>query len=165
MTALNVVVLVIALLMPNTQGRSSSMKADVDRLVQAAERLTGDWPSQPPPAVREVGLVAQYGRDVVPLLTALLSDDSSVERLRDIVPWSLGEIGDRRAVEPLLQGLAQDDLSMRLLAISALEKLNAQEALPRLRELSGDERKAHPNDPFTIAQAARHAIATISQSQ
>ena len=56
------------------------MQPDVDRLVQAAENLTGTWPSQPPPAIPEVAVVARHGKAVVPLLMVLLSDDPDAER-------------------------------------------------------------------------------------
>src|SRR5689334_1275486 len=59
-----------------------SMQADVDRLVQAAERLDQAWPSQPPPPLPEVSVVAHHGRAVVPLLVSLLSDDPNAERER-----------------------------------------------------------------------------------
>jgi HEAT repeat protein len=92
---------------------------------------------------------------LVPLL-----DDKDVQ---DIVPWSLGEIGDRRAIEPLIEQTKQDDPSARVLAILALERLNAHEALPRLRALLGDNRKANFGDGTTVAEAARRAIAVLSQ--
>jgi HEAT repeat protein len=95
----------------------------------------------------------------VPLLIPLLNDGD----VKNIVPWSLGEIGDRRAVGPLLQVLEKDDPSMRVLAIYALEKLNAHDALPKLRELLEDKRKSNFGGLTTVAQAARRAIATISQ--
>ena len=59
---------------------SASMKADVARLVRAAEQLTGAWPMQAPPPIAEVASVARHGREVVPLLMALLSDDPNAER-------------------------------------------------------------------------------------
>ena len=58
------------------------MQSDVDRLVRAAEGLEGTWPSQPPPPVPEVAIVARHGKAVVPLLMALLFDDPHAERDR-----------------------------------------------------------------------------------
>jgi len=350
MMLLIAVALLIALPMSETQVPSAAMKADVDRLVQAAEQLAGGWPSQPPPAIPEVVLVARHGKAVVPLLTALLSDDPNAERdqkrwkvqqqaslalcriysesthcgrtycdgdpperignvkrswlakiasdaemgglsakkqldrfkqekvfwrqfelgralaetgdrdvvreleawltiddrhvrgnvafvlarlgdprgfdaiaqiladrslravaqgspgvagdlrqaqvradryyaahllgdlkdprgvpllipllndrdVKEIVPWSLGEIGNPGAVEPLVHVLEQDDPSMRVLAIYALEKLNARAALPKLRELLQDNRKSNFGDLTTVAEAARRAIATISRAR
>jgi hypothetical protein len=57
----------------------AAMQADVERLVQAAGRLTASWPTQPPPSVPEVSDVARHGKRVAPLLVALLSDDPNVE--------------------------------------------------------------------------------------
>jgi HEAT repeat protein len=344
------VVLLVVLLPPLQTAAAqttSTMQPDVDRLVQAAEKLAGTWPSQPPPAVPEVAVVARHGKAVVPLLMVLLSDDPDAERdpkrwkvqqqvslalsriysesqhcgrtycdddpperiarvrdgwlrviasdeerqalsarellerfkaekvfwrqfeigqalaaandrgaiaeleswlthddrhlrgnvafvvgrlgdprgfetigailadrgprsagqgipggnwsvqaqiradryyaahllgdlkdrrgvealipllndkdVQDIVPWSLGEIGDRRAIDPLIEETKQDDPSARVLAILALERLNAHEALPRLRALLGDNRKANFGDRTTVAEAARRAIAVLSQ--
>ena len=92
------------------------------------------------------------------LLIPLLND----EDVNDVVPWSLAEIGDRRAVRPLIEQLDRDDPSTRVPAISALEELNAREALPRLRELLKDSRRSNHGGRTTVAEAARHAIAVIS---
>jgi hypothetical protein len=48
-------------------------------------------------------------------------------------------------------------------AISALEKLNARDALPRLQELLQDTRKSNFGNGVSVAEAARRAIAVISQ--
>lgn len=325
---------------------SAVVKADVDRLVRAAEQLTGRWPAQPAPAVPEVAFVARHGRDVTPLLMDLLSDDPNAERdqkqwkvqqqaalalariyeepvpcgraycdgdpperianvkrgwerkiaadaelralsaadlvarfkqenmffrqleiarvfpagpnpdvvralepwlshddrhlrgnvalllarlgdprgfstiveiladrsprsegqgipggrwslsgqirsdryfaahllgdLKDprgvdvlipllddpdtesIVPWSLAEIGDRRAIPPLIEMLSRDAPATRVYTIYALERLNAREALPRLRELLNDHRKSNLGTPVTVSDAARRAIAAIT---
>jgi HEAT repeat protein len=51
------------------------------------------------------------------------------------VAWALGEIGDRRAIQPLIAALKNRDALVRVSAIQALEKLQATEALPHLRAL------------------------------
>ena len=94
------------------------------------------------------------------LLVSLLSDPD----VGDVVPWSLAAIGDRRAVEPLIGQTAQEDPSVRVLAILALEELHAREALPRLRELLQDNRRSNFGERLTVAEAARHAIAIISEA-
>ena len=67
----------LAVLLPSLQTEAAqtanTMQPDVDRLVRAAEGLAGTWPSQPPPAIPEVAIVARHGKAVVPLLMALLS--------------------------------------------------------------------------------------------
>jgi HEAT repeat protein len=95
----------------------------------------------------------------VDLLIPLLNDKD----VDYIVPWSLAEIGDRRAIRPLVAQTDQDDPSLRVLAIGALETLKAREALPRLRQLLQDDRKSHFGEGTTVADAAKHAIAVISQ--
>src|SRR5688572_21157332 len=69
-------------LQPGTTAPTRAMQADVDRLVLAAQQLTETWPTQPPPPIPEVALVAQHGESVTPMLLALLSEDPSVERDR-----------------------------------------------------------------------------------
>jgi hypothetical protein len=96
----------------------------------------------------------------VPLLIPLLRD----AEVRSVVPWSLAQIGDPRAIGPLLDVLDGDDPFMRVLAIFALETLNATQALPKLRGLLDDNRKTHAGEPITVAEAARRAINRIEQS-
>jgi HEAT repeat protein len=55
----------------------------------------------------------------VPILIPLLKD----EDVKVIVPWSLAEIGDKSAIPPLKEALADKDLTMRASALRALEKL------------------------------------------
>jgi len=61
----------LAVFLPALQtetAQTATMQSDVDRLVRAAEGLAGTWPSQPPPPVPEVAIVAGHGKAVVPLL-------------------------------------------------------------------------------------------------
>jgi HEAT repeat protein len=67
----------------------------------------------------------------VPILVPLLKD----REVNYIVPWSLGQNGDKSAIEPLIQTLSDRDPRMQVFAIHALVKLQATEALPRLRQL------------------------------
>ena len=95
----------------------------------------------------------------VDLLIPLLNDRD----VGSVVPWSLAAIGDRRAVAPLIGQLERDDPSVRVIAISALAQMNAREALPRLRELLQDTRRSTLGNGTSVAEAARRAIAVISQ--
>jgi hypothetical protein len=48
------IALLVVLLPPLQTGATrtaSTMQPDVDRLVRAAEKLAGTWPTQPPPAI------------------------------------------------------------------------------------------------------------------
>ena len=69
----------------------------------------------------------------IPILVPLLKD----KEVNSIVPWALGQIGDKSAVGPLLDALDEDSPSMRVLAIYALETLNAKEAVPRFDLAAG----------------------------
>jgi HEAT repeat protein len=95
----------------------------------------------------------------VDLLVPLLDDEDVGYK----VPWSLAEIGDRRAIPPLIAHLDRDDPSVRVYTISALEQLTAHEALPKLRELLGDARTSRLGRPISVADAARHAMAGLAR--
>jgi len=95
----------------------------------------------------------------VPILIPLLGD----REVSEIVPWSLGEIGDKSAIPALIKALGYDSPDMRVLAIYALEKLHAREALPHLRALLHDDEKIHFDGLGTVAEAARAAIATLRE--
>lgn len=97
----------------------------------------------------------------VPLLIPLLKD----AEVRSVVPWSLAQIGDPRAIGPLLDVLDEDEPFMRVLTIFALETLNATQALPKLRGLLNDNRKTHAGEPITVAEAARRAINRIERAR
>ena len=90
----------------------------------------------------------------IPALVRLLNDPET----RLGIPWALGQIGDSRAIAPLLDVLDQDDPSMRVLAIYALETLNAKAALPRLRTLLDDHRTTTFGAQVSVADAAQVAI-------
>jgi hypothetical protein len=60
----------------------------------------------------------------VPILVALLKD----EDVREVVPWSLGEIGDKSAIPALKEALGDNSLTMRASALLALERLERDTA-------------------------------------
>lgn len=93
----------------------------------------------------------------VPILVPLLSD----KEVNWIVPWSLGEIGDKSAIRPLIATLSDNSPDMRVLAIYALEQLDAKEALPQLRALLDDNERIHFDGLGTVAKAATAAIAKL----
>ena len=78
-----------------------------------------------------------------------------------IAPWALGEIGDKTAIPPIMQMLTDKNPDMRVLAIDALEKLRAKEALPQLRLLLHDDHRIHFDGLGTVAEAAQAAIAKL----
>jgi Carboxypeptidase regulatory-like domain/HEAT repeats len=91
------------------------------------------------------------------LLVPLLDDPET----QSIVPWSLGQIGDKRAIPPLIAALDNDDPSNRVLVIYALEALHAKEAIPRLLTLVNDDRKSRFGALVTVSEAAKAAIAKL----
>jgi HEAT repeat protein len=93
----------------------------------------------------------------VALLVPLLDDPET----RSIVPWSLGKIGDKRAIPPLIAALDNDDPSTRVLVIYALEALHAKAAVPRLLSLVNDNRKSRFGALVTVSEAAKAAIAKL----
>jgi HEAT repeat protein len=95
----------------------------------------------------------------VPILVPFLKDKD----INWIVPWSLGEIGDKSAIPPLIEMLGDTSPDMRVLAIYALEKLKAKEALPQIRALLHDDERIHFDGLGTVAEAARAAVATLGE--
>jgi hypothetical protein len=102
-------------------------------------------------------------RDVraVPILTSLLSDPD----VEYTVPWALGEIGDKSAIPALIDTLRSTNPDMRVLAIYALQKLNAMVAVPQIRGLLHDEERIHFDGGGTVAEAARKALVELSAPQ
>jgi len=97
----------------------------------------------------------------VPILVPLLKDRD----VNYIVPWSLGEIGDRSAIPALIENLNDQNPDLRVLAIYALVKLKAKEALPRIRALVNDNERIHFDGLGTVAEAARAAIVELAGSR
>ncbi len=75
------------------------------------------------------------GSGVVPVLIDRLKDKDQDTRLR--VTRILGEIGDKRAIEPLT-GLLSDDVEVRASAAQALGKMRAYQVVPALIPLIKD---------------------------
>jgi HEAT repeat protein len=97
----------------------------------------------------------------IPILAPLLRDPD----VNYIVPWSLSQIGDGSAIQPLIGTLGDRDPSMRVLAIHALGDLEAREALPKLRELLTDHDKCNFDKFESVAQAAQSAIVKLSSEK
>jgi HEAT repeat protein len=86
-------------------------------------------------------------------LVPLLTD----EQVNYKAAWALGEIGDSRAIGPLIDGLRDMKALMRISAIHGLEKLRAKEALPYLRGLQNDRELPSAGDQVSVADTARAA--------
>ena len=98
--------------------------------------------------------------EAVPVLLPLLEDDEVAYK----VAWALGEIGDARAVAPLIRALGHTHPNVRVIAADSLAKLRARSALPRLRSLMNDNEKASFGEQMSVADAARAAIASLEQN-
>jgi HEAT repeat protein len=93
----------------------------------------------------------------MPILLRSLDDRAA----RNIVPWALGRIGDRRAFVPLLNLLDDRDPDMRALASCGLEALGDRDALPALRSKLGDSERIHFDGLGPVSDAAREAISGL----
>jgi HEAT repeat protein len=93
----------------------------------------------------------------IPILVPLLTDPE----VNYIVPWSLGQIGNRSAIKPLIGSLSDPNPSIRVLAIYALVELKATEALPRLRQLLDDNARSNFDKFESVAEAAQAAIGKL----
>lgn len=93
----------------------------------------------------------------ISILAPLLMDPE----VNYIVPWSLGQIGDRSAVPPLIRSLIDPNPSMRVLAIKALVEIKATDALPRLRQLLDDHARSNSDKLESVAEAAQAAISKL----
>ena len=102
-------------------------------------------------------LGALKDKRAVPILVPLLQD----EQINYNVAWALGEIGDRQAIGPLIEALRDKSSDVRVIAIQALEKLEAKEAMPQLRALLNDQEKTHFGAQVSVADSAKAAIAVL----
>jgi len=92
----------------------------------------------------------------VPILTLLLS----YKEVAIGVPWH-EQIGDRRAIGPLINSLSNEDPTIRVVVIRSLQQLHAREAIPALELLLNDHGHSHVDDLISVAEAAQQAIARI----
>ncbi len=83
------------------------------------------------------------------------------KEVNHIVPWSLGEIGGNASISPLIDTLKDPDPDMRVLAIYALERLRATEALPAIEQLMDDQEKIHFDGLIPVSEAAKEAVAKL----
>lgn len=93
----------------------------------------------------------------IPILVPLLTDPG----VNYIVPWSLGQIRGSSAIPALIGSLDDHNPSIRVLAIYALVELKATEALPRLRQLLGDDARSNFGKLESVADAAQAAIVKL----
>jgi len=148
-----------------------------DRGFQVIKAILADrWP-RPTQAIRSDGSPDERGQIIqdryyaahllgdlqdaraVPILVPLLKD----EEVNWIVPWSLGQIGDKSAIPPLIATLDDSSPDMRVLAIYSLEQFDAKDALPKIRALLGDKETIHFDGLIPIADAAKEAVIKLER--
>jgi HEAT repeat protein len=64
----------------------------------------------------------------------------------------------------LIDALDDDSPDVRVIAVEALAKLGAKEALPRLRGLLTDTERSHFGALLSVAEAAKVAIAQLQRA-
>ena len=104
-------------------------------------------------------LAESKDNQAVEWLIPLLSDGE----INYQVAWALGQIGDRRAIGPLINALQDRDALVRVSAIQGLEALDAREALPQLRGLLNDQAPG-AGDRVPVRDVAKAAIAKIEKA-
>lgn len=72
--------------------------------------------------------------------------------------WALAKIDDKRAVDPLIALLARNDPTVQVMAIRALERMNAKESIPALYRLLNDKDRSHVDDLIPVGAAAQEAL-------
>jgi hypothetical protein len=97
-----------------------------------------------------------HAQDRVAELATTLSSSSEKARLAAVV--SLGNLGDRRAMKPLVTALADPSAQIRVVAAAALGKLGHQGALPALKGAAADDtdekvRKSARDAAIAVAKA------------
>jgi HEAT repeat protein len=77
------------------------------------------------------------------------------------VAWALGQIGDARAIPPLIGALSNKDPLVRVSALQALQALHAKQALPAIEALYSDEAIPNAGDRMPVGAVARTAADAI----
>jgi HEAT repeat protein len=108
--------------------------------------------------------LARIGTPAVEPLIRILRDAKERPVVRARAGESLEMIGDRRAVQPLIDVLDDPDVELRWSAIGSLGRLRAAEAVPALRRLAAADAGGFSITTslhVTVRQAAAEALARI----
>jgi len=109
-------------------------------------------------ATATVGTRAAHAQDRIGELTQTLSSTSEKARLAAAV--ALGNIGDRRAMKPLVTALSDPSPQIRVVAAAALGKIGHKATLPALKGAANDDADATVR---TIAREAAILVAKANQ--
>jgi hypothetical protein len=107
-------------------------------------------------AVAALGEPRVAHADRVAELTQTLSSSSEKARLAAVV--ALGNLGDRRAMKPLVTALADPSPQIRAVAAAALGKLGHKAALPALKGAANDDIDAK------VRKSARQAAIAVAKA-
>jgi hypothetical protein len=99
---------------------------------------------------------AALAQDRITELSETLSSSSDKARLSAAV--ALGNLGDRRAMKPLVGALSDRSPQIRAVAAAALGKLGHAGSLPALKNAATDDRDA------TVRKAAREAALAVAKT-
>jgi HEAT repeat protein len=109
--------------------------------------------------------LVRAGKKAIPELIAALKNSSNI-RIRRWAAYTLGFFKDRRVIAPLKKGIHDPNMSVRLLAMEALEQVSGAKAgrhlLPLLNDSSGGVR-ARTVDALTRLQH-RPAIGSLMKA-
>ena len=112
-------------------------------------------------------VLCRIGGRALPSLIRILLDQGERYIVRCRVADTLGMLGDRKAVEPLVTILSDSDVQVRWHAIRALAELGARSALPQLRRLAisdDGEFSITPTLRISMKEEARKAIEQIESA-
>jgi HEAT repeat protein len=96
-------------------------------------------------------------RGDIEFLLALLSDTDRASRRTAVS--KLGQMGDRRAVKPLIRSLLSADVQTQIGAIKSLARIGDPAAVPDLHEV------ATGSDPFAVRIEAARALGLLGDSR
>lgn len=106
--------------------------------------------------------VPAHAEDRVPALARMLKSSSAKTRLSAVL--ALAKLGERTVQPPLITALHDPNVRVRMVAATALGRLECDAALPALRTLATDDddedvRKAAGNAALKIARSSRDRVA------
>lgn len=122
--------------------------------LRVLDLLLAETPSPRPGSSDPASTLAQLGSAAVPLLIAALEDQTRPAYQRAKAAHALGLIEDKRAVEPLIAALRDDDEGVRVAATSALGDLKDARAVdPLLDALHDSSSKVRVQVVYELASS------------
>jgi HEAT repeat protein len=135
---------------------------EIERAIQSLREA--HWPDQIGDAMQSLVDLNDTCVDVVPALIAVSQDASEEEGARFQSVNTLGEIGDGRAVLPLIRLLGDCSTCLRSIAVAALAQLGDARAIPELERLARTDKgyiQASLYTRFYVRKDAAKAVALL----